>query len=127
MAEFVLEPHHYLMFWFQYAQWMSTTVSATRQANYCQERLETHWKTWYTEDDFKSIKDAGLNAVRESIGYWAYELLDNDPYVQGQDKYLEQALSGVEIMILRHGSTCTVLLDQMGLITHPPNGATMSR
>lgn len=58
----------------------------------CKERLETHWKTWYTEDDFKAIKQAGINAVRIPIGYWAYELLDNDPYVQGQDKYLQQAL-----------------------------------
>lgn len=29
-----------------------------------QAMLETHWKTWYTEDDFAAISKAGLNFVR---------------------------------------------------------------
>lgn len=54
--------------------------------------LEKHWLTWYTEDDFKAIKKAGFNHVRIPIGYWAFELLDNDPYVQGQVEYLDKAI-----------------------------------
>lgn len=56
------------------------------------EVLEQHWATWYTEDDFKDIADAGLNTVRIPIGYWAFQTLDDDPYVQGQKKYLDQAI-----------------------------------
>ncbi|CAK7909063.1 glucan 1,3-beta-glucosidase [[Candida] anglica] len=56
------------------------------------QRLETHWKNWITEDDFKAIKENGLNTVRIPIGYWAFQLVDGDPYVQGQVKYLDQAL-----------------------------------
>ncbi|KAH3681846.1 hypothetical protein WICPIJ_007151 [Wickerhamomyces pijperi] len=57
-----------------------------------QSRLEQHWASWYSEDDFASIAGTGLNMVRIPIGYWAFRLLDNDPYVQGQTKYLDQAL-----------------------------------
>ncbi|KAK6456117.1 glucan 1,3-beta-glucosidase precursor [Scheffersomyces xylosifermentans] len=73
------------------------------------QRLDTHWKTWYTEDDFKGIAAAGLNFVRIPIGYWAFELLDNDPYVQGQVAYLDQALEwannlGLKVWIDLHGA-----------------------
>ncbi|SGZ53783.1 CIC11C00000005718 [Sungouiella intermedia] len=54
--------------------------------------LQNHWLSWYTEDDFKAIKQAGLNHVRIPIGYWAFRLLDDDPYVQGQVEYLDQAI-----------------------------------
>lgn len=55
--------------------------------------LQNHWSTFYTEEDFESMASAGLNFVRIPIGYWAFALLDNDPYVQGQVEYLNQALS----------------------------------
>lgn len=56
------------------------------------EKLEEHWLTWYTESDFEAMQNAGLNHVRIPIGYWAFGLLDDDPYVQGQEKYLDQAI-----------------------------------
>lgn len=73
------------------------------------KRLQQHWDTWYTEDDFKAIADAGLNTVRIPIGYWAYDLLDDDPYVQGQDYYLERAIGwarkhGLAVWIDLHGA-----------------------
>lgn len=55
-------------------------------------RLQDHWLTYYTEDDFKDIADAGLNTVRIPIGYWAFQKLDSDPYVQGQVEYLDKAI-----------------------------------
>lgn len=55
--------------------------------------LTNHWDTWITEDDFQNMQQAGLNFVRIPIGYWAFDLLDNDPYVQGQVAYLNKALS----------------------------------
>lgn len=54
--------------------------------------LEEHWNTWYTEAEFEAIAAAGLNFVRIPIGYWAFQKLDTDPYVQGQIAYLEKAL-----------------------------------
>lgn len=71
--------------------------------------LQSHWLTWYTEDDFLAIKIAGLNHVRIPIGYWAFKLLDNDPYVQGQVEYLDKAIewarnSGLKVWIDLHGA-----------------------
>lgn len=74
-----------------------------------QERLNQHWSSWYTEADFESIAGIGLNFVRIPIGYWAFKLLDDDPYVQGQEEYLDQALSwaknyGLNVWIDLHGA-----------------------
>lgn len=33
-------------------------------------RLEQHWDTWITKDDFAHLKEMGVNAVRIPIGYW---------------------------------------------------------
>lgn len=73
------------------------------------EALLAHWLLWYTEEDFKNIKEAGLNHVRIPIGYWAFELLDNDPYVQGQEKYLDKAIewarnNDLKVWIDLHGA-----------------------
>lgn len=54
--------------------------------------MQKHWETWYTEKDFHEISQAGLNLVRIPIGYWAFKTFDNDPYVQGQVKYLDKAI-----------------------------------
>lgn len=54
--------------------------------------LDSHWDSWISEDDFAQISSWGLNAVRIPIGYWALVQRDEDPYVQGQLKYLDRAL-----------------------------------
>lgn len=58
----------------------------------CFQLLSKHWLLWYTEDDFRSIHEAGLNFVRIPIGHWAFRVKDGEPYVQGQQQYLNQAL-----------------------------------
>lgn len=73
------------------------------------QRLLTHWDTWYSEDDFEQIAQAGLNFVRIPIGYWAFQMLDNDPYVDGQQYYLDRALGwaqkhGLKAWIDLHGA-----------------------
>ncbi|ODV63240.1 glycoside hydrolase family 5 protein [Ascoidea rubescens DSM 1968] len=68
--------------------------------NYCKylgkeealKRLQEHWSTFFTESDFADIAEYGLNAVRIPIGYWAFEGVDGDPYVQGQVEYLDKAI-----------------------------------
>lgn len=72
------------------------------------EVLEDHWSTWITEEDFEEMASYGLNFVRIPIGYWAFQQLDDDPYVSGQAKYLEKALGwcktyGLKAWIDLHG------------------------
>ncbi|KAJ6257695.1 glucan 1,3-beta-glucosidase [Drechslerella dactyloides] len=43
--------------------------------------LEKHYATFVTEQDFKSIADAGLDHVRIPFSYWAVAVYDSDPYV----------------------------------------------
>lgn len=57
-----------------------------------QSLLENHWKTWIVESDFEQIASWGFNHVRIPVGYWAFDLLPDDPYVQGQEQYLDQAI-----------------------------------
>ncbi|KAH3687893.1 hypothetical protein WICPIJ_001110 [Wickerhamomyces pijperi] len=72
------------------------------------ELLEPHWDTYYTEQDFIDIKNYGFNTVRIPIGYWAFHKLENDPYVQGQIKYLDRAIEwarnlGLKVWVDLHG------------------------
>ena len=43
-------------------------------------RLERHRETFITTEDFRWIRDRGLNAVRLPVGYWALEA--PRPYVE---------------------------------------------
>ncbi|KAF5100481.1 hypothetical protein D0Z03_000803 [Geotrichum reessii] len=86
---------------YHYTQWLGKDEA--------QKRLKEHWSTWYTKSDFDAIASYGLNHVRIPIGYWAFYLLDNDPYVQGQEDYLDQALewardAGLKVWIDLHGA-----------------------
>lgn len=72
------------------------------------ELLQRHWDTWITESDLSKIKSLGFNAVRLPIGYWAFALLDDDPYVQGQEEYLVKTIEwcrthGLKLWIDLHG------------------------
>lgn len=84
--------------------------------NYCKilgstvayERLKRHWDTWITEDDIIKIKNYGFNAVRLPIGYWAFARLPDDPYVFGQEEYLEKTIEwcrihGLKLWVDLHG------------------------
>lgn len=72
------------------------------------KRLTDHWNTWITEDDFKEIASMGLNHVRIPVGYWAFNPLPGDPYVQGQKPFITNALGwarkyGLKVMMDLHG------------------------
>ncbi|CCD26748.1 glucan 1,3-beta-glucosidase NDAI_0I01790 [Naumovozyma dairenensis CBS 421] len=76
-----------------------------------QSRLEAHWHTFYQEEDFANIKSQGFNLVRIPIGYWAFELIDDeDPYVKGsQEQKLDQAIQwaekyGLKVWVDLHGA-----------------------
>lgn len=57
-----------------------------------ESRLQQHWSTFYNESDFADIKAYGFNMVRVPIGYWAFDMLDDDPYVSGAQDYLDLAI-----------------------------------
>ncbi|CCF59269.1 hypothetical protein KAFR_0G02350 [Kazachstania africana CBS 2517] len=86
--------------------------------HYCQmlgydearRRLIAHWDSFYTEQDFAAIARQGFNLVRIPVGYWAFKLLDNDPYVTGlQESYLDRAIGwaskyNLKVWIDLHGA-----------------------
>ena len=74
-------------------------------------RLNAHWATFISRDDFVEIGNAGLNHVRIGVGYWAIAPIDGEPYVQGQLTYLDQAIgwardAGLKVLIDLHGGEC---------------------
>lgn len=86
---------------YHYTQYLGQTEASSR--------LQAHWSTWITESDFENIAAAGLNMVRIPIGYWAFVLKDDDPYVQGQTEYLDSAIEwartyGLKVWIDLHGA-----------------------
>ncbi|CAM9723368.1 unnamed protein product, partial [Ectocarpus fasciculatus] len=36
------------------------------------EVLKDHWKNWYTPQDFKDMKEVGLNSIRLPVGWWYF-------------------------------------------------------
>lgn len=92
----------------------------------CKRVLLRHWSTFYNKDDFKDIAKLGINLVRIPIGYWAFGLLDNDPYVQGQEEYLDKAIRWAEsfnldVQIDLHGMPGSQNgFDNSGLRTNEP-------
>ncbi|KAI1921393.1 hypothetical protein LOZ58_002274 [Ophidiomyces ophidiicola] len=72
-------------------------------------RLQAHWNSWITKDDFVRMAASGLNYVRIPIGYWAVIKLDGEPYVDGQLDLLDKAIqwareTGIKVMIDLHGA-----------------------
>jgi glucan 1,3-beta-glucosidase len=68
----------------------------------------THWNSYYTEGDIKTIAATGINALRIPIGFWAYDN-SNTPYIKGADVFLERALgwaknANMKVWIDCHGS-----------------------
>ncbi|KHJ35732.1 putative glucan -beta-glucosidase precursor protein [Erysiphe necator] len=71
--------------------------------------LKSHWDTWMTLNDFQKIARSGFNTVRIPIGYWAYETVPGEPYVQGAAPYLDMAINwaretGLKVWIDLHGA-----------------------
>lgn len=58
----------------------------------CQRRLQQHWNSWVTESDISTLAQLQINTLRIPIGYWAFTVNADEPYVQGQLPYLERIL-----------------------------------
>lgn len=87
---------------YHYTQYLGKEEAASR--------LKAHWDSWFTQQDFVDIaKSYNLNHVRIPIGYWAFTALPQDPYVQGQEEYLDRAIgwardAGLKVWIDLHGA-----------------------
>lgn len=85
------------------------TFGEYQDYNTAQTALQNHWDTWITESDFKAIAAAGLNHVRLPIGYWAFEVGPGEPYISGQQAYLQKAITwasnhNLKLIIDLHGA-----------------------
>jgi glucan 1,3-beta-glucosidase len=74
--------------------------------NQAKSRLDRHRETFITADDFRWIRDHGLNAVRLPVGYWALEA--PKPFVECSrfiDFALDQCQSnGLKLLLDLHGA-----------------------
>ncbi|KAL2866457.1 putative exo-beta-1,3-glucanase [Aspergillus lucknowensis] len=73
------------------------------------EKLEQHYATFITEQDFAEIRDAGLDHVRIQFSYWAVDPIDGEPYVPRISwRYLLRAIEycrkyGLRVNLDPHG------------------------
>lgn len=58
--------------------------------------MKRHWDAFITEEDFKEIAAANLTHVRLPIGYWAFDVQEGEPFIQGQLPYLQKAVDWAE-------------------------------
>src|ERR1700722_17869367 len=95
--------------WLVLEKWMVPSVyegtDAGDEFHLCQalgskskSQLERHRETFITAEDFRWIKNSGLNSVRLPVGYWALEA--PKPYVSASD-YIEFALDQAQENNLR--------------------------
>lgn len=85
------------------------TLTQELGADAAKSKLQQHWNSWITQDDFNQMAKAGLNHVRIPIGYWSVIRRDGEPYVQGAYEVLGKALdwaqaAGLKVMIDLHGA-----------------------
>jgi glucan 1,3-beta-glucosidase len=103
--------------WLVLEKWMVPDVyrgvDAQDEYSLCQalgdqagRRLNQHRETFITAEDFRWIRDCGLNAVRLPVGYWALEA--PKPYVESArfiDFALDQAhKNGLKLLLDLHGA-----------------------
>ena len=85
------------------------TMSATLGQAEMQSRMQKHWSSWITAEDFSEMASHGINMVRIPIGYWSVSPIDGEPYIQGAYEHLAQAIgwageNGIKVMIDLHGA-----------------------
>ncbi|KAF8526318.1 glycoside hydrolase [Hysterangium stoloniferum] len=86
------------------------TLGQLTDYNTTQKMLQNHWATWYTEDDFVAIRNAGLNWVRIPLGYWSVPSNESvAPYHAGAYPFFKQAVrwarqQGIHVIVDLHGA-----------------------
>lgn len=90
-------------------EWTLTEVLGKGNAK---DRLLKHWGSFISRADFDEIAAAGLTHVRIPVGYWAVIPLNDEPYVNGQLDFLDQAVfwaqsAGLQVIVDLHGGMFT--------------------
>lgn len=85
------------------------TLTQELGSDAAKSKLQQHWNSWITQDDFNQMAKAGLNHVRIPIGYWSVIPREGEPFVQGAYQVLGKALdwaqaAGLKVMIDLHGA-----------------------
>jgi len=96
-------------------EWTLTKVLGKEGAR---NRLLKHWESFISQADFDEIAAAGLTHVRIPVGYWAVIPLIDEPYVNGQLDFLDQAIfwaqsAGLEVIVDLHGGMLTFFQAQL--------------
>ncbi|KAL4806368.1 glycoside hydrolase superfamily [Aspergillus unguis] len=82
---------------------------STKLGSNAAQKLEEHYATFITEQDFADIRDAGLDHVRIQFSYWAVNPSEDEPYVAKISwRYLLRAIEwcrkyGLRINLDPHG------------------------
>ncbi|KAJ2748534.1 hypothetical protein GGI19_006075 [Coemansia pectinata] len=87
-------------------EWTFTAALGKVEAK---RQLEEHWDTFVTRDHLEAMAESGINWIRIPIGYWAFNLTDDEPYVDGQVPYIERVLEwsrdiGLKVELDLHGA-----------------------
>ena len=94
--------------WLVLEKWMTPSVfeglNATDETTYCVElggaaetRLQHHWRTFITRDDFAWLASIGINAVRIPLGHWIFGA--NYPYHRTYGDYQHPfVVGGIDIL-----------------------------
>ncbi|KAJ1830770.1 hypothetical protein LPJ70_006849, partial [Coemansia sp. RSA 2708] len=85
------------------------SFSATLGKEEAKRQLEAHWDTFVTREHLETLADYGINWVRIPIGYWAFNLTDDEPFIDGQIPYIERILgwaqeTGLKVELDLHGA-----------------------
>ncbi|EIW85436.1 glycoside hydrolase family 5 protein [Coniophora puteana RWD-64-598 SS2] len=64
-------------------EWTLSTNMRADTSNGGINQLEDHYKTFITEQDFAEMAGAGFNYVRIPLPYWAIEVWDGEPFLEG--------------------------------------------
>ncbi|KAJ2396500.1 hypothetical protein GGI05_001089 [Coemansia sp. RSA 2603] len=85
------------------------TFSQTLGKEEARKQLEDHWDTFVTKEHLEQLVDSGINWIRIPIGYWAFNLTDSEPFVDGQVPYVERILEwsrdlGLSVELDLHGA-----------------------
>ncbi|KAJ9060069.1 hypothetical protein DSO57_1034839 [Entomophthora muscae] len=73
------------------------------------KKLESHWSSFVTDNDFRILKEAGINHVRIPVGYWAFNKTKKEPFIDGSLQHLIRGVKlarqhEIKVMVDIHGA-----------------------
>jgi glucan 1,3-beta-glucosidase len=81
------------------------------------QHLIDHWANWYTDEDFKTMKQVGLNSVRLPVGWWYWGKdagVDPTPYLVPEQDINNMSHPITKVIAMAKNQGITVMLDLHG-------------